>query len=53
MVQAGSSQAPVEQVTPLSFSDWFGVELQLKSKETGRIFVSTEFKFYNCSAHQL
>ncbi|XP_055979280.1 plexin-A2 [Sorex fumeus] len=33
--------------------DWFGVELQLKSKETGRIFVSTEFKFYNCSAHQL
>ncbi|XP_006159375.1 LOW QUALITY PROTEIN: plexin-A2 [Tupaia chinensis] len=33
--------------------DWFGVELQLRSKETGKIFVSTEFKFYNCSAHQL
>uniref|UniRef100_A0A452VAZ2 Plexin-A2 n=1 Tax=Ursus maritimus TaxID=29073 RepID=A0A452VAZ2_URSMA len=28
-------------------------ELQLRSKETGKIFVSTEFKFYNCSAHQL
>ncbi|XP_044772289.1 plexin-A2 isoform X2 [Neomonachus schauinslandi] len=27
--------------------------LQLRSKETGKIFVSTEFKFYNCSAHQL
>uniref|UniRef100_A0A8C6JQJ9 Plexin-A2 n=1 Tax=Melopsittacus undulatus TaxID=13146 RepID=A0A8C6JQJ9_MELUD len=33
--------------------DWFGVVLQLKSRETGRMFVSTEFKFYNCSAHQL
>ncbi|XP_021098100.1 plexin-A2 isoform X3 [Heterocephalus glaber] len=33
--------------------DWFGLELQLRSKETGKIFVSTEFKFYNCSAHQL
>uniref|UniRef100_A0A8V1A2T0 Plexin-A2 n=1 Tax=Gallus gallus TaxID=9031 RepID=A0A8V1A2T0_CHICK len=33
--------------------DWFGVVLQLKSQETGRTFVSTEFKFYNCSAHQL
>uniref|UniRef100_A0A8D2NTT0 Plexin-A2 n=1 Tax=Zosterops lateralis melanops TaxID=1220523 RepID=A0A8D2NTT0_ZOSLA len=33
--------------------DWFGVLLQLKSRETGRTFVSTEFKFYNCSAHQL
>ncbi|KAF1439181.1 PLXA2 protein, partial [Pygoscelis papua] len=33
--------------------DWFGVVLQLKSQETGRMFVSTEFKFYNCSAHQL
>ncbi|XP_019369588.1 PREDICTED: plexin-A2 [Gavialis gangeticus] len=33
--------------------DWFGLELQLKSKETGKMFVSTEFKFYNCSAHQL
>ena len=38
---------------PLFFSDWFGLELQLRSKETGKIFVSTEFKFYNCSAHQL
>jgi hypothetical protein len=38
----------------LSFlADWFGLELQLRSKETGKIFVSTEFKFYNCSAHQL
>lgn len=35
------------------FPDWFGLELQLRSKETGKIFVSTEFKFYNCSAHQL
>ncbi|XP_069489373.1 plexin-A2 [Ambystoma mexicanum] len=33
--------------------DWLGVELQLKSKETGKTFVGTEFKFYNCSAHQL
>ncbi|XP_030321380.1 plexin-A2 isoform X1 [Calypte anna] len=33
--------------------DWFGVVLQLRSRETGRTFVSTEFKFYNCSAHQL
>ncbi|XP_036612637.1 plexin-A2 [Trichosurus vulpecula] len=33
--------------------DWFGLELQLRSKETGKMFVSTEFKFYNCSAHQL
>ncbi|NWH88201.1 PLXA2 protein, partial [Aegithalos caudatus] len=33
--------------------DWFGVLLQLRSRETGRTFVSTEFKFYNCSAHQL
>ncbi|XP_010214013.1 PREDICTED: plexin-A2-like [Tinamus guttatus] len=33
--------------------DWFGVVLQLKSRETGKTFVSTEFKFYNCSAHQL
>ncbi|XP_059687175.1 plexin-A2 [Gavia stellata] len=33
--------------------DWFGVVLQLKSRETRRTFVSTEFKFYNCSAHQL
>uniref|UniRef100_A0A452VB52 Plexin A2 n=1 Tax=Ursus maritimus TaxID=29073 RepID=A0A452VB52_URSMA len=39
---------------PLLFPpDWFGLELQLRSKETGKIFVSTEFKFYNCSAHQL
>ncbi|KAM9613311.1 plexin-A2 [Trichechus inunguis] len=39
-------------VIPLD-QDWFGLELQLRSKETGKIFVSTEFKFYNCSAHQL
>lgn len=37
----------------LLFPDWFGLELQLRAKETGKIFVSTEFKFYNCSAHQL
>lgn len=37
----------------LPLPDWFGLELQLRSKETGKIFVSTEFKFYNCSAHQL
>ncbi|XP_028340041.1 plexin-A2 isoform X2 [Physeter macrocephalus] len=39
-------------VIPLD-QDWFGLELQLRSKETGKIFVGTEFKFYNCSAHQL
>ncbi|KAG9485444.1 hypothetical protein GDO78_008491 [Eleutherodactylus coqui] len=33
--------------------DWFGLELQLISKETGKTFVSTDFKFYNCSGHQL
>ncbi|XP_060040706.1 plexin-A2 [Erinaceus europaeus] len=33
--------------------DWFGLELQLRSRETGKLFVSTEFKFFNCSAHQL
>ncbi|XP_063811395.1 plexin-A2 isoform X1 [Pseudophryne corroboree] len=33
--------------------DWFGVELQLISEETGKTFVSTDFKFYNCSGHQL
>uniref|UniRef100_A0A4W3GVX0 Plexin-A2 n=1 Tax=Callorhinchus milii TaxID=7868 RepID=A0A4W3GVX0_CALMI len=33
--------------------DWIGVELRLKSKETGRMFASTEFKFFNCSVHQL
>nr|XP_033773736.1 plexin-A2 isoform X1 [Geotrypetes seraphini]XP_033773738.1 plexin-A2 isoform X1 [Geotrypetes seraphini]XP_033773739.1 plexin-A2 isoform X1 [Geotrypetes seraphini]XP_033773740.1 plexin-A2 isoform X1 [Geotrypetes seraphini] len=33
--------------------DWYEVELQLKSRETGKTFVSTEFRFYNCSAHQL
>lgn len=40
-------------LTLSSLADWFGLELQLRSKETGKIFVSTEFKFYNCSAHQL
>ncbi|XP_029428513.1 plexin-A2 isoform X1 [Rhinatrema bivittatum] len=33
--------------------DWYGIELRLKSRETGKTFVSTEFRFYNCSAHQL
>ncbi|KAK6472016.1 plexin-A2 [Huso huso] len=33
--------------------DWFGVELRLNSKETGQMFASTEFKFYNCSVHTL
>ncbi|MGH0171119.1 UNVERIFIED_CONTAM: hypothetical protein FKN15_060563 [Acipenser sinensis] len=33
--------------------DWFGVELRLNSKETGQMFASTEFKFYNCSIHTL
>ncbi|XP_022449214.1 plexin-A2 [Delphinapterus leucas] len=42
----------VVPVIPLD-QDWFGLELQLRSKETGKIFVGTEFKFYNCSAHQL
>lgn len=34
-------------------SDWSGVELQLNSKETGQMVISTEVKFYNCSVHQL
>ncbi|XP_068125873.1 plexin-A2 isoform X3 [Hyperolius riggenbachi] len=33
--------------------DWYGIELQLISKETGKVFVSSDFKFYNCSDHQL
>ncbi|XP_015198176.1 plexin-A2 [Lepisosteus oculatus] len=33
--------------------DWFGVELRLNSRETGQMLTSTEFKFYNCSVHQL
>ncbi|XP_037353469.1 plexin-A2 [Talpa occidentalis] len=48
-VSPGPKEVPV---IPLD-RDWFGLELQLRSKETGKIFVSTEFKFYNCSAHQL
>ncbi|KAG8504387.1 LOW QUALITY PROTEIN: Plexin-A2 [Galemys pyrenaicus] len=48
-VSPGPKEVPV---IPLD-QDWFGLELQLRSKETGKIFVSTEFKFYNCSAHQL
>ncbi|XP_036297850.2 plexin-A2 isoform X2 [Pipistrellus kuhlii] len=48
-ISPGSKDVPV---IPLD-QDWFGLELQLRSKETGKIFVSTEFKFYNCSAHQL
>uniref|UniRef100_A0A8D1V3G5 Plexin-A2 n=1 Tax=Sus scrofa TaxID=9823 RepID=A0A8D1V3G5_PIG len=48
-VSPGPKDVPV---VPLD-QDWFGLELQLRSKETGKIFVSTEFKFYNCSAHQL
>ncbi|XP_078402711.1 plexin-A2-like [Cetorhinus maximus] len=37
----------------LADQDWIGVSLQLKSKETGKMFASTEFKFFNCSVHQL
>ncbi|XP_035577980.1 plexin-A2 isoform X1 [Zalophus californianus] len=48
-ISPGPKDVPV---IPLD-QDWFGLELQLRSKETGKIFVSTEFKFYNCSAHQL
>uniref|UniRef100_I3MM77 Plexin A2 n=1 Tax=Ictidomys tridecemlineatus TaxID=43179 RepID=I3MM77_ICTTR len=48
-VSPGPKDVPVIPVD----QDWFGLELQLRSKETGKIFVSTEFKFYNCSAHQL
>nr|XP_012614217.1 plexin-A2 [Microcebus murinus]XP_020139995.1 plexin-A2 [Microcebus murinus] len=48
-ISPGPKDVPV---VPLD-QDWFGLELQLRSKETGKIFVSTEFKFYNCSAHQL
>ncbi|KAH1170566.1 plexin-A2 isoform X1 [Mauremys mutica] len=47
------SPAPKDVPTIPVDQDWFGLELQLKSKETGKMFVSTEFKFYNCSAHQL
>uniref|UniRef100_G5E6X7 Plexin-A2 n=1 Tax=Loxodonta africana TaxID=9785 RepID=G5E6X7_LOXAF len=48
-ISPGPKDVPV---IPLD-QDWFGLELQLRSRETGKIFVSTEFKFYNCSAHQL
>ncbi|NWS74772.1 PLXA2 protein, partial [Crotophaga sulcirostris] len=48
-VSPGAKDVPAIPVD----QDWFGVVLQLKSQETGRTFVSTEFKFYNCSAHQL
>ncbi|NWR77647.1 PLXA2 protein, partial [Centropus unirufus] len=48
-VSPGAKDVPAIPVD----QDWFGVVLQLKSRETGRTFVSTEFKFYNCSAHQL
>ncbi|XP_045312712.1 plexin-A2 isoform X1 [Leopardus geoffroyi] len=48
-ISPGPKDVPV---IPLD-QDWFGLELQLRSKETGKMFVSTEFKFYNCSAHQL
>ncbi|XP_043572172.1 plexin-A2 [Chiloscyllium plagiosum] len=37
----------------LADQDWIGVSLQLKSRETGKMFASTEFKFFNCSVHQL
>ncbi|XP_043933071.1 plexin-A2 [Protopterus annectens] len=47
--------SPAAKDVPLipADQDWFGVELRLKSKETGEMFASTEFKFYNCSVHQL
>lgn len=28
------------------------VKLYLKSKETGKMFASVDFVFYNCSVHQ-
>ncbi|XP_018104643.1 plexin-A2 isoform X2 [Xenopus laevis] len=46
------SPAAKDIPTMLAAQDWFGVELQLISKETEKTFVSTNFKFYNCSAHQ-
>ncbi|XP_067166620.1 plexin-A2 [Apteryx mantelli] len=60
-VEGGVSGSQVVCVSPTAKDvpaipvdqDWFGVVLQLKSRETGKTFVSTEFKFYNCSAHQL
>ncbi|XP_062451143.1 plexin-A2 isoform X1 [Rhea pennata] len=60
-VEGGVSGSQVVCVSPAAKDvpaipvdqDWFGVVLQLKSRETGKTFVSTELKFYNCSAHQL
>ncbi|MBN3297416.1 PLXA2 protein, partial [Amia calva] len=47
--------SPAAKDVPLipTDQDWFGVELRLNSKETGQMLTSTEFKFYNCSVHQL
>ncbi|MGH0137395.1 UNVERIFIED_CONTAM: hypothetical protein FKN15_022493 [Acipenser sinensis] len=47
--------SPSAKDVPLipNHQDWFGVELRLNSKETGQMFASTEFKFYNCSIHTL
>ncbi|XP_077466686.1 plexin-A2 [Stigmatopora argus] len=47
--------SPAAKDVPLipSDQDWSGVELRLNSKETGRMVISTEVKFYNCSVHQL
>nr|XP_014347985.1 PREDICTED: plexin-A2 isoform X2 [Latimeria chalumnae] len=48
-VSPGAKEVPIIPTD----QDWFGVELGLKSKETERMFASTEFKFYKCSVHQL
>ncbi|XP_059805912.1 plexin-A2-like isoform X2 [Hypanus sabinus] len=47
------SPAAKDVPSVLSNQDWIGVSLQLKSRETGQTFASTEFKFFNCRVHQL
>ncbi|XP_039605138.1 plexin-A2 isoform X2 [Polypterus senegalus] len=47
------SPAPKDVPNIPTDQDWFGVELRLNSRETGQMFASTEFRFYNCSVHQL
>ncbi|KAM9312690.1 plexin-A4 [Gastrophryne carolinensis] len=46
--------SPAEKEVPRIITengDHHIVQLQLKSKETGMIFASTDFVFYNCSVH--
>uniref|UniRef100_A0A8C9G4Q2 Plexin A4 n=1 Tax=Pavo cristatus TaxID=9049 RepID=A0A8C9G4Q2_PAVCR len=45
------SPAAKEVPQIITENDWWHVQLQLKSKETGMTFASTSFVFYNCSVH--